>query len=299
MPDFLKEYFLGIADSLQSTLKTPDAYLNKVALTAVVLVIGIALYVLLKKMIGRSVKNFTKKIQLHKAAKQTMGTLTIVSVLFIWVQAINVLILIALLIGMIAVFMVRGLTSNIIGYFVIKYRKYFEIGHRVEIDGIIGDVIEINSTNFKLLEVRNGLSSDANTGRIIKLPNSIIFNESIEMVGVSNAFVWHEVKYVISFDSDWQTAEQIMTEAATSYFEQVVLPEVKRTNRHLLNEESDLRPVFSLDTNDAGIVLIVRYLVDYQQGAAAKTTLQRAILPQFMNHPNIEFAIVEMKVFQG
>ncbi|MGG0642654.1 mechanosensitive ion channel domain-containing protein [Sporosarcina gallistercoris] len=299
MPDFLKEYFLGIADSLQTTLKTPDAYLNKVALTAVVLVIGIALYMLLKKMLARSVKNFTKKIQLHKAAKQTMGTLTIVSVLFIWVQAINVLVLIALLFGMIAVFMVRGLTSNIIGYFVIKYRKYFEIGHRVEINEIIGDVIEINSTSFKLLEVRNGLSSDAHTGRIIKLPNSIIFNESIEMVGVANRFVWHEVKYVVSFDSNWQAAEQIMTEAGASYFEEIVLPELQQTNRRLLNGQSELRPVFSIDTNDAGIVLVLRYLVDYQQGVSAKTTLQRTILPQFIEHPNIEFAIVEVKVFQG
>ncbi|REB05503.1 hypothetical protein DVB69_14605 [Sporosarcina sp. BI001-red] len=299
MPDFVKEYFLGLVDSLQSTLKTPDAYLNKVALTAVILVLGLFLYVLLKKITARSGKNFTKKIQLHNAAKQTVVTLTIVTVLFIWVQAINVLILIALLVGVIAVFMVRGLTNNIIGYFVIKYRKYFEIGHRVEINGIIGDVIEINTTSFKLLEVRNGLSSDSNTGRIIKLPNSIIFNESIEMVGVANTFVWHEIKYVLSFDSDWQLAERMMCEAGESYFNETVLPQLKQTNSRLVNEQEEMRPVFSIDTNDAGVVLVLRYLVDYKQGTSAKTKLQRTILPQLIDHPNIEFAVVEVKVFRG
>ncbi|WP_039043659.1 mechanosensitive ion channel family protein [Sporosarcina sp. ZBG7A] len=299
MPDVLKEYFLGLADSLKSTLKTPDAYLNKVALTVVILVLGLSLYVLFKKMILRSVKDFTKKIQLHKAAKQTMATLTVVAVLFIWIQAINVLVLIALLFGVIAVFMVRGLTNNIIGYFVIKYRKYFEIGHRVEINEIIGDVVEINSTSFKLLEVRTGLSSDANTGRIIKLPNSIIFNESIEIIGGANSFVWHELKYVLSFDSEWQTAEKIMTDAGQAYFEETVLPELKKKKGHMSSEQAALQPVFSVDTNDAGIVLVLRYLVDYRHGTCVKTGLQRKILPQLNEHPNIDFAIWEMKVFKG
>ncbi|MGN7409083.1 mechanosensitive ion channel family protein [Sporosarcina sp. SAFN-010] len=299
MPDVLKEYFLGLADSLKSTLKTPDAYLNKVALTVVILVLGLSLYILFKKMILRSVKDFTKKIQLHKAAKQTMATLTVVAVLFIWIQAINVLVLIALLFGVIAVFMVRGLTNNIIGYFVIKYRKYFEIGHRVEINEIIGDVVEINSTSFKLLEVRTGLSSDANTGRIIKLPNSIIFNESIEIIGGANSFVWHELKYVLSFDSEWQTAEKIMTDAGQAYFEETVLPELKKKKGHMSSEQADLQPVFSVDTNDAGIVLVLRYLVDYRHGTCVKTGLQRKILPQLNEHPNIDFAIWEMKVFKG
>ncbi|WP_432353142.1 mechanosensitive ion channel domain-containing protein [Sporosarcina sp. A2] len=299
MPDFLKEYFLGLADGLQSTLKTPDAYLNKVALTAVILLLGILLYVLLKKMISGSVKDYKKRLQLHSRTKQVVATLATIAVLFIWVQAINVLILLALLFGVIAIFMVRGLTNNIIGYFVIKYRKYFEIGHRIEINGIIGDVIDISSTNVKLLEVRGGLSSDANTGRIIKLPNSIIFDESIKIIGVANSFVWHELKYVLSFDSDWQTAEKIMTEAGDTYFEETVLQELKENKGHELSEQAALRPVSSIDTNDAGVVLTLRYLVDYQHGTSVKTGLQRKILPQLNAHPNIEFAIVEVKVFQG
>lgn len=39
MPDFLEQYFDGLTESLFSTLKTPDAYLNKIALTAVVILI--------------------------------------------------------------------------------------------------------------------------------------------------------------------------------------------------------------------------------------------------------------------
>lgn len=297
MPDFLKDYFLGLADSLQSTLNTPDAYLSKVALSAVTIVLGLLLYMFLRKMITQSVKDYAKKIQLQKGTKQITATLTVIGVFFIWIQAINVLILIALLLGVITVFMVRGLTSNLIGFIVIKYRKYLAIGHRIEINGIIGDVIDITATNVKMLEVRGDLSSDSNTGRIIKLPNSIIFDESIKIIGVKNTFVWHELKYILSFESDWHAAEEILNDVGESYFEETVLLNSKDTYNDLPINEEKFRPVFSVDTNDAGIVVILRYLVDYRHGTSVKTDLQRKILPRFSQDANIDFAILEMKVF--
>lgn len=298
MPDFLRQYFLGLADSLQATLKTPDAYLSKVALTVVTLVVGVLIYLLLKKIIQQSVKDYLKKNQLHKGAKQLMVALSVIAVFFIWIQAINVLILIALLLGFIAVFMVRGLTTNIIGFVIIKSRKYLEIGHRIEINGIVGDVIDITTINVKMLEVRGGLSSDSNTGRIIKLPNSIIFDESIKIIGVANKFVWHELKYVLSYNSDWEAAENIMSEVGDAYFDETVLLELKAANGNVPIEQATMRSVFSVDTNDEGIVVILRYLVDYKNGTSVKTNLQRKILPRFTDHPNIDFAIMEVKVFR-
>jgi len=299
MPDFLTNYFSGLVESLSSTLKTPDAYLNKIALTATVIVIGLVLHILLKNIITRNVKDFKSKFQLYKLSKQSMVTLTIVAALLIWVQAINALILIILLFGVFVVFMVRGLTNNFIGYFVIKYRRYFEIGHRIEINDIIGDVIDINPINFKLLEVRHGLSADANTGRIIKLPNSMIFDKSIEIIGVVNEFIWHEIKYVLSFESDWQAAEKIMMDVGNIYFNESVLPKLEENNGYLQSGQDKLKPVFSVDTNADGIVVNLRYLVDYRHGTSVKTLIQRNILPQFKDNPQIQFAIVEVKIFRG
>lgn len=66
---------------------------------------------------------------------------------------------------------------------------------------------------------------------------------------------------------------------------------------HLTKEQAALRPVFSVDTNDAGIVLTLRYLVDYQHATTVKTELQRKVLPQLKEELNTEFAILEVKVF--
>ncbi|AXI00185.1 hypothetical protein DV702_10910 [Sporosarcina sp. PTS2304] len=296
MPEFLSEYFTSLAESIASTLQRPDAYLNKISLTAIIALIGLSLHILIKKMITHNVSDFKKRYRLHKVFKQMIATLTIISVLFIWVQAINALILLALLFGVFIVFMVRGLTANIIAYFVIKYHQYFAVGNRIEINNMIGDVIEINPIHVKLLEVRNTLSSDANTGRVIKLPNSIIFNESIKMSGVKNDFVWHEIKNIFSFDSDWQEAERIMKDAGTAYFEECIVPTFLGGDGGFLDKKEKLRPVFSVDTNDMGIVLILRYVVDYKNGTSAKTYLQRRMLAEFRKNPQIKFATVDIRI---
>ena len=296
MTDVLTDYFNGLTKSLLSTLNTPEDYLNKIALTAVVIIIGMFLHWLIKKFIIHNLSDFTKKYTLNKIIKNTLTTLIVLFILFIWIQAINALILIGLTFGVFIVVMVRGLINNIIGFAVIKYRKYFKVGHRVEINDIIGDVIEINPISFELLEVRKWLSSDSNTGRIIKLPNRIIFQESIEMIGVVNTFVWQEIKYVLSFDSDWQDAERIMTEVGELHFEEFVLPEIEGNNDHLLGNPEQLRPAFSLNTNDDGIILILRYLVDYRQGTKVKTHLQRNILKKFNDNPEIKFAVLDMRI---
>lgn len=299
MPDFLKDYFDQLTTSLLSTLTTPDDYLNKIALTATIIIIGFLLHILIKKIITKSVSDYKSKYKLHRIAKSVISTLTIISSFSVWFQAINALVLIALIIGVFTVIMVRGLTSNIIGFFVIKYRKYFKIGHRIEINDIIGDVIEINSVNFKLLEARNWLSSDSNTGRIIKLPNNIIFDNSIEIIGLKNTFIWQEIKYVLSFDSNWQKAETIMTEIGHDYFTESVRHKVIENNGHLPSEEVNLHPVFSLNTNEEGIVLILRYLVDYREGTKIKTHLQRQILNIFGDNSDIKFAACDIRILQN
>src|SRR5699024_3988679 len=215
------------------------------------------------------------------------------------IQAMNALVLIALAVGFLVFVMVRGLMNNIIGYFVIKYNKYFKVGHRIEINGMLGDVIDTKLIHFKILEARNWLSSDSHTGRIIKLPNHIIFNESVEIVGIANTYIWHEIQYVLTFDSSWQDAEEIMTEVGNTYFEEYVAPHITENLEYLPTDLEDLRPVFSLRTNDEGIVLTLRYLVHYKQGTSTKTFLHKKILTKFNAHSRINFAVLDIRILSN
>lgn len=290
MTNVLQDYFTGLIDNLSTTLNEPGASLNKVALTTVAIIIGIFIYTFFKNIIKTYVSDVRKRLKVSKMLEIIIISLTITAVLFIWIRAINALILISLLFGVFIVFMLRGLTRNIIGFFVIKYRSYFKVGHRVEIGDIIGDVIEINPVSFKLLEVRNWLSSDSNTGRSIEVPNSIIFDESVQVIGLENTLIWQEINYTLSYESDWEEAEKIMRDVGELYFEETVIPMLKEINENLPIEGEELRPVFALNTNTVGIVVTLRYIVNYAEGTKSKTKLQRVILPKFSENLNIQFA---------
>lgn len=300
MTDALKTYTNQLTDNLAETLKTPGAYLNKIALTALVLFLGLMLYRVLIKQIKKkdteSVADIKIRVRSKKILKNGMIALAVVLVLSIWIQAINALILIALLFGAFIAVMLRGLLHNIMGYFAIKHWKYFKKGSRIEVKDIIGDVIDVNLISFTLLEVRNWLSSDTDTGRVIEVPNSIIFEESVRKIGEDNRYIWHEINYVLSFDSNWQEAEKIITDAGKKYFEETLLPSMNSNDKYNLKNKDTLHPVFSLNTAENGIFVNMRYLVDYRNGTSVKTALQREILTKFDKNPNIKFGALDVRI---
>ena len=296
MTEILTDYFNSLTENLVTTLNTPDAYLNKIVVSTLAIISIILIYVLFKKSINRNVKDIKKRFRFQKILKNSITVLTVVVILFIWIQAINALVLIALLAGAFMIVMLRGLTHNIIGYFVIKYQKYFKIGQRVELDGIIGDVIDINLISFKLLEVRNWLSSDTETGRAVQVPNSIIFDSAIDIIGLENIFILQEIKYALSFDSSWQDAEDIMIEAGNLYIKEILMREIEEASEYYIKNKEKIEPVFSLNTNDLGIVVTLRYLVDYRKGTSVRTRLQRDILSKFEDNPKIKFAVSDIRI---
>ena len=290
MSQVLQAFFEDLIGGLSSTLDTPDAYFSKIAFSIVAILIGIFINRLIENIFKTYASDDKRNQRMSNLLKIILVGLTVTIVLFIWIEAINTLILIVLLFTFFSIFMMRELAHNIIGFFIIKYRGYFKKGDRVEVDGIIGDVVEINLISFKLLEVRNWLSSDSNTGRFIEIPNSIIFEEAVEVVNEESVLIWQEINYTLSYESDWQAAEQIMTNAVNLYFEQIVLPRLERDKSKLRIDIEGLRPVFQLNTTEVGIVVTMRYLVHYKKGTQTRTDLQKEILPQFDMNPDIQFA---------
>lgn len=298
MPDFIKEYMGKLVESLLSTSATPGEYLDKIALTTIVIILFTLIHMLIRSIVKRSISSLSKRLTLLKTLKTVFLNLTGIAILFIWIQAINALVLIALLLGGLMFFIVKGLTTNIIGYFVIKFRKYFRIGHRVEIDDVIGDVIDINFTNIELMELRNWLSSDSKTGRVVKLPNKIIFDEKVKIIGLKNTFVWQEIQYVFTFESNFEAAEKVFKETGEEYVTNTLTPVLREKHPKWLDKKETIQPVCSLQINEAGIVMTLRYLVHYLAGTKTKTELHKEILKKLQALPDIQFAVQDVRILE-
>jgi hypothetical protein len=76
---------------------------------------------------------------------------------------------------------------NIAGWVYILARKPFNVGERIEINNVAGDVIDIRIFQFSILEIGNWVQADQSTGRVLHIPNGVIFNPAGN-TDLANAF---------------------------------------------------------------------------------------------------------------
>lgn len=69
--------------------------------------------------------------------------------------------------------------ANLAAWLFILIRKPFNVGDRIQIGKHQGDVIDLRIFQFSLLEIGNWVDADQSTGRIIHIPNSKVFTETL------------------------------------------------------------------------------------------------------------------------
>src|SRR5436190_1563551 len=104
--------------------------------------------------------------------------------------------------------------SNLAGWAFILWRRPFEVGDRVQIGPHAGDVIDLGLFQFTLNEIGAWVQADQSSGRIIHVPNGKIFTDPVANYNKGFKYIWNEVPVLVSFESDWRKAKQILTKFA-------------------------------------------------------------------------------------
>ncbi|HUM71862.1 MAG TPA: mechanosensitive ion channel family protein, partial [Chloroflexota bacterium] len=181
---------------------------------------------------------------------------------------------------------------SVAGWLFIVWRRPFAIGDRVEIDGIMGDVIDIRVFSFSLLEVGKRIDAEQSTGRIVHIPNGIVFKEAVVNTHQGYPFIWNEIPVLVTFESDWEKAKAILNniigELAPDISEGIRRYE-KRPDRFVISYGS-LDPIIYTSVADSGVLLTMRYLVDPRRKRGSEHDIWEAILRAFHLHEDIDFA---------
>jgi small-conductance mechanosensitive channel len=105
--------------------------------------------------------------------------------------------------------------TGVAGWMMVIIKKPFKIGDRIIISGVVGDVTDITLTHIYLSEVGGIPSSEEKSGRIILIPNSVLFEQNIiNFTAKQEEFVLDEVVFTITHKSDLQKAVKIGVESA-------------------------------------------------------------------------------------
>jgi small-conductance mechanosensitive channel len=266
---------------------------KKLIQTLVIVAVGYLLIFMLVGIVNRQVKDLKVRHLVRKNISYLITVLMILYILFLWAQNIGT---ITIFLGVASVGIALALQEVILcvaGWFHILLRRPFEVGDRIELGGIKGDVIDIRLFQTSLLEIGNWVDNDQSTGRIANVPNSAIFKKENYNYNRGFEFIWNEMKVLVTYESDWKRAEEIMLGHARRLaegMEEVAKRKIAAMTRHYMIRYDKLTPIVYVAIKESGIELTLRYLTEAKQRRSTQDSLSRAMLEEVSKEPRISFA---------
>lgn len=178
----------------------------------------------------------------------------------------------------------QELILSIAGSMYIFFVKVYKPGDRIEINGIKGDVIDIDSIYTTMMEIGEWVSSDNYSGRIIKLSNAFVFKGPVYNYSMDFPFIWDEFNLPIRYGSDIELAKDIVIKVATENLSEYVAKSIAKwkdvVERYYI-EDAKVEPTLAITMTDNWIEFNLRYIVDYKKRRITKHILNELIGKEF------------------
>lgn len=187
----------------------------------------------------------------------------------------------------------KDLLVNIGGWFFIITRKPLIVGDRVQIGEVTGDVIDIRLFQFSVMEVGNWVDSDQSTGRIVHIPNGLVFSKWQANYTAGFEYIWNEIPVLLTFESDWKKAKQILTEVLEKHagkLSKETQRQIREASKKFMIIYKTLTPIVYTSVRDSGVLLTMRFLCHVKQRRGTEQTIWEEVLDRFAEHKDIDFA---------
>ena len=238
---------------------------NKLIITLIILIILVIARILFKKIFLKRIENIRYRYKYSKIFNYLLYFIAFVFVMRTWYSGINSLMTALGILSAGFAFIFKDLLICFIGWIFIIVRKPFEIGDRIEINNVIGDVIDIRGFMFSLMEVGNWVDADQSTGRVVHIPNNFVFLYSLYNYHQGLHYIWNEIPVVITFESNWKKAKTQLGAIASAKSEKLdskIKERIKKTASRFYINYSILDPKVYTKVDPNGVRLTIRYLCD-------------------------------------
>lgn len=187
----------------------------------------------------------------------------------------------------------KDIVANLAGWIFLVWRRPFVVGDRIQIGEHRGDVIDVRAFQFSLMEVGNWVDAEQSTGRVLHVPNGLVLTQTVANYSRGFPYIWNEVPVLITFESDWSRAKEILLEIVANRPEAL-----SERAEHALREASKkffiryptLTPTVYTEVKESGVLLTLRYLCPPRRRRGTEQSIWEAILEAFASEPAIDFA---------
>ena len=167
------------------------------------------------------------------------------------------------------------------GWFVLMGKNGIRVGDWVEINGVAGEVIEINLLRTVLLETGNWTDTGHPTGRKVAFVNTYAIEGHFFNFTTSGQWLWDELHMMIPSEQDpYPLLDAIQKTVAkeTAADVQAAEQEWQSTTSHYRVQSVSAAPAVNLQPTANGLEVRVRYITRAQERSAMRARLNQAIV---------------------
>lgn len=114
----------------------------------------------------------------------------------------------------------QNVIVSIVGYFFLIGKFGIRIGDRVQVGGVVGEVVDIGLVRFHLMELVGDVADSEPTGRVVAFSNSVVFQSNaglFKQIPGTN-FIWREIVLKFAPEADYGTIRERLHKAVENAF---------------------------------------------------------------------------------
>lgn len=160
------------------------------------------------RALARVAPDIETQLRWRNQVRNAALLLIALGVVVIWAQELRAVAISVAAIGAALVIATKEFLMCFLGSTLRASGRSFQVGDRIEINSVRGDVLDIGPLTTTVLEVGPGQSIHQRTGRKITLPNSMFLTNPVTNETMSSAYVLHVLRVPLAADGDWRDAEK-------------------------------------------------------------------------------------------
>jgi small-conductance mechanosensitive channel len=268
-----------------------------VAFVAVVLLMGRAMRWIISRL-NRGIRNRRPAFWSRQAVNIGVAVLLVLGVLSVWFDDPTRLTTALGLVTAGLAFALQRVVTAIAGYVIILRGDTFNLGDRIVMSGVRGDVIGLSFMQTTILEMGEPASvtlasapssstwihSRQYTGRIVTVSNAKVFDEPVYNYTRDFPYLWEEMSLPIRYGSEVDTAEKILLAAAVKHTGPIVqlgAEEAAALQRRYQLPTAGTEPRVYVRLTTSWLEVTVRFLTRTHGVRELKSAISREILKEF------------------
>ena len=207
-------------------------------------------------------------------------------------------------------FALQRVITAVAGYVIILRGKLFNVGDRISMGGVRGDVIQLRFTSTSVMEMGQPpavqmadpamwIKARQFTGRIVTITNDKVFDTPVYNYTRDFPYLWEEMAVMIKYTANRLLAEQILIEVANRHtlpIRQLSESDLVELERRYMLKLAGSPPTVYHRITDNWLELSVRFITKDHEIREVKDRMSRDILDEF-DKAGLEIASATLEIF--